>query len=165
MKKYQPMFLDFSLLENCVRYLGGPVSLGHFSRSRDGVCEDFAVVWNPRTTDAFWSLEESSFSVYLFQVWTMYLIKSLQCWMKIWSWMKLVWNCHTNARRNQSFYHVSQRTGVDVSVMDAAVFSISIFPVRRTVQVFAKPASSSSIYDRTKDKRSGSNQDQTHQEK
>lgn len=37
--------------------------------------------------------------------------------------------------------HVSQRTGVDVSVMDAAVLSVSIFPVGRTVVMLTKPPS------------------------
>lgn len=45
-------------------------------------------------------------------------------------------------------YHVSQRTGVDVSVMDAAVFSVSVFPVGWTVVMFAKPPSRFSVHDR-----------------
>lgn len=40
-----------------------------------------------------------------------------------------------------SAHHVSQRAGVDVGVMDAAVFSVSIFPVGRTLVMFAEPLS------------------------
>lgn len=46
--------------------------------------------------------------------------------------------------------HVSQRTGVDVSVVDAAVFSVSIFPVGWTVVVFTKPPSLFRGHDGTK---------------
>lgn len=37
----------------CEWYLGSPVGLGHLARGRDGVCEDFSIVWNPGTADAF----------------------------------------------------------------------------------------------------------------
>lgn len=47
-------------------------------------------------------------------------------------------------------YHVSQRTGVDVSMMNAAVFSIGVFPVCRTVVMFTKPPSFFSTYYGTK---------------
>ncbi len=52
--------------------------------------------------------------------------------------------------KDQSIYHISQRTGVDVSMMNAAVFSISVFPVGRTVVMFTKPPSFFSTYYRTK---------------
>ncbi len=39
---------------------------------------------------------------------------------------------------------------MDVSMMNAAVFSISIVPVGRTVVMFAKPPSCFSVHDRTK---------------
>lgn len=44
-------------------------------------------------------------------------------------------------------YHVSQRAGVDVGVMNAAIFSISVFPADGTVMMFAEPACRFSIYD------------------
>lgn len=47
-------------------------------------------------------------------------------------------------------YHVSQRTGVDVSVMNAAVFSVSVFPVGGTVVMFAEPPSLFGVFYGTK---------------
>lgn len=50
-------------------------------------------------------------------------------------------------RLTPSWYHVTQRTGVDVGVVDAAVFSISVSPVGRTVQMFTEaPSGLSSGY-------------------
>lgn len=52
--------------------------------------------------------------------------------------------------KHHSVYHVSQWTGVDVGVMNAAVFSISVFPVGRTVVMFAELPSCVSIHYGTK---------------
>lgn len=49
-------------------------------------------------------------------------------------------------------YHVSQRTRVDVGVMNAAVVFVSILPVSRTFVVFAKPLGCLSVYDGAKHK-------------
>lgn len=44
-------------------------------------------------------------------------------------------------------YHVSQRARVDVGVMNATIFSISVLPADRTVMMFAEPARRFSVYD------------------
>lgn len=49
-------------------------------------------------------------------------------------------------------YHVSQGARVDVGVMDAAVFFVSIFPVVRTVVLFTKPLSCFGVHDGAKHK-------------
>lgn len=48
--------------------------------------------------------------------------------------------------KNQNMYHVYHWTRVDVSVMNAAVFSVSIFPVGGTVVMFTKSPSCFSVY-------------------
>lgn len=52
--------------------------------------------------------------------------------------MKMNWN-------HQILHHVSQRTGVDVSVMNAAVLSVGVFPVCRTLVTFAEAPSWSGV--------------------
>lgn len=42
---------------------------------------------------------------------------------------------------------MSQWAGVDVGMMNAAIFSISVFPADGTVMMFAEPACRFSVYD------------------
>lgn len=41
--------------------------------------------------------------------------------------------------RGKAAYHVTQWTGVDVGVMNAAVLSVGVLPVVRTFVMFTKP--------------------------
>lgn len=47
-------------------------------------------------------------------------------------------------------YHVFQWAGVDVGVMNAAIFSISVFPTDGTVMMFAEPSRLLGVYDGAK---------------
>lgn len=57
---------------------------------------------------------------------------------------------HENESQQEVAYHVSQGTRVDIGVMNAAVFFVSIFPVIRTVVLFTKPLSCFGVHDGAK---------------